>query len=370
MAETSFHQQVRVCKEHLRMQIARSEIPDGTRLDEIQIRRETHATVRAVRAALNELAGEGLIVRKRHVGTFVADRLPSTVVTVLPKLRSVGILSSRPHDAFVQDEFCAKVLRGIRLALQPPAQVTWFLHEAGMVMGLDDLPMVDLNAIKRACQGVIAVEAYGEAQLNEISSGGIPLVVVDFAPKQAAFDSAEGDYFQAGYLATRHLLELGHRRVAYVGEGPVAQSTDPTWQERLNGYLRAMVEAGLEGSNDLILDVRRNVTAIPKLLPAFDRQRKPSGYVVCSGGFAAPVVKILAEMGRRVPQDVSVSAADSALYYADGMIISQTRIDYEMLGRNAVRMLSARLACKAMMPMKYMLAVSFSPGQTTAICAR
>ncbi|MCW8131021.1 MAG: substrate-binding domain-containing protein [Planctomycetota bacterium] len=370
MSEADFLQQVRGCKEHLRMQIARAEFPEGTRLDEAQLRRETGATVRAVRAALSDLAREGLILRKRHVGTFVADRLPAANVTVLPKLRSVGLLSSRRQEVFISDGFCSKVLTGLRLALQPPAQVTWFLHEHGRTMGVDDLPLVDLDAIRRACQGVVAVEAYNASQLNELSRAGVPLVVVDFAPPLAAFDSVEVDHFQAGYLATRHLLELGHREIAYVGEGLVAQSTDPTWQARLNGYLRAMVEAGQAVSPAHVMDTQRNLRVVAERLPAFDARRRPSAYVLCTGGFADALVQVLADLGRAVPAQVSLAAADSAAYTAGGAVLSQARVDYEMLGRNAARVLAARLACKAMPPMRNLLPVLFAPGQTSAPCAK
>ncbi|MEM1445691.1 MAG: substrate-binding domain-containing protein [Planctomycetota bacterium] len=56
------------------------------------------------------------------------------------------------------------------------------------------------------------------------------------------------DEYQAGYAATRHLLELGHTRVA-VAHGPL---TEPAVAQRIAGYEDAMREAGL-ASNALVL---------------------------------------------------------------------------------------------------------------------
>jgi len=356
--------QVRSCKEHLRTLIARAELPEGAPLDEVELRRETGATVRAVRAALSELAREGVIVRKRHVGTFVAGHLPEASFPVLPKLRSVGILTSRGQGYFTSSEYGIGILRGIELALHPPTQVTFFTH-GERKMGLDDLPPVDVADLRRACQGVVAVEATHAGQLNEIARG-VPLVVVDFAPVSAAFDAVEIDHFQAGYLAARHLLALGHRRVAYIGEGPLPESSDPSWQHRLSGYIRALVEAGLPAGPELILDVRRNVPLVLSLLPEFHRRARPGAYVVATSGFVEPIMELLNSLGVTVPNQVSLAAADSSTKKAGPLEISQVRADYEMLGRQALRLLATRIACKPMPPVKIVQPVSFQPAQTSS----
>lgn len=343
--------------------IARAELPEGAPLDEVELRRETGATVRAVRAALSELAREGLIVRKRHVGTFVAGHLPEAHFPVLPKLRSVGILTSRGHGYFTSSEYGIEILRGMELALHQPAQITFFTH-GERNMGLDDLPPVDVAEMRRTCQGVVAVEATHAGQLNEIARG-VPLVVVDFAPAAASFDAVEIDHFQAGYLAARHLLALGHRRVAYIGEGPLPESTDPSWQQRLSGYIRALVEAGLPAKPEMILDIRRSVQLLQSLLPEFHRRAHPGAYVVANCGLVEPAMRVLSGLGVAVPNQVSLAAADSSKIKAGAMEISQVRADYEGLGRQALRLLAARMACKAMPPVKMVLPVSFQPAQTS-----
>ncbi|MCK6471024.1 MAG: substrate-binding domain-containing protein [Planctomycetes bacterium] len=366
MPAARFDDQVRACRERLRAMVARAELPEGARIDELQLRRESAASVRAVRAALADLAREGLIVRKRHVGTFVRGA-PADTPGVLLKVRSAGILSSLGRRAFAEHGFAHTVFTGVQLALHPPAQVAFFGHEETRAFSIDDLPTLDPDDVKRACQGLVAVEAYNAVQLNDLARSGVPLVAVDFAPPNAAFDAVEADHLAAGYLAAKHLIALGHRRIAYIGEGFVAESSDPTWQARLNGWARALLEAGREAAPRDVADAGRSEDRIAETLASFedaDPARKPTAYVLATGGWAAPAMRWLRARGRRVPEDVSLAAADSAVYEAEGLTVAQARIDYEMLGRNAVRLLAARLACRSMPPVKVTIPAAFAPGQT------
>ena len=61
-------------------------------------------------------------------------------------------------------------------------------------------------------------------------------------------DSVSMDNRRAGYLATRHLIELGHRRIGYISGATPTVSR----RERLAGYRQALGQAGLEAASDLI----------------------------------------------------------------------------------------------------------------------
>jgi LacI family transcriptional regulator len=76
-----------------------------------------------------------------------------------------------------------------------------------------------------------------------LQARGLPVVILGHgAPFCRAFATVETDDVQASYAATRHLLELGHKRIVYFC-GPQAA---PWAQERFEGYKRALREAGLE----------------------------------------------------------------------------------------------------------------------------
>jgi LacI family transcriptional regulator len=75
-----------------------------------------------------------------------------------------------------------------------------------------------------------------------------PLVFVDRAPVGLSADTFTDNDEAGGHLATRHLIEHGHRRIAYVGD-MLALSTEAN---RLAGYRRALAEAGIEQDDTLV----------------------------------------------------------------------------------------------------------------------
>ena len=81
-----------------------------------------------------------------------------------------------------------------------------------------------------------------ERVYEELAQSGTPVVVLGQPPPFCdRFPSAAGDDVAGAYEGTRHLLELGHRRIAFLA-GPVAA---PWARERWEGYRRALLEAGV-----------------------------------------------------------------------------------------------------------------------------
>ncbi len=95
----------------------------------------------------------------------------------------------------------------------------------------------------RRVDGLILVptapdQAYLETELRS----GWPVVCVDRIPKGASVDCVLADNRAAAANATRHLLEQGHRRIAFLGDA----ATLMTAQERLAGFREAMAGAGAQ----------------------------------------------------------------------------------------------------------------------------
>src|SRR6185503_3279135 len=90
----SLADQVKGIKDAMRARIFRGELTQGQRIDKNTVREEYKASVRAVHVALTGLAREGLLTRTPHVGTYVSSDLPTAVMTVLPRLHAVGLLSA------------------------------------------------------------------------------------------------------------------------------------------------------------------------------------------------------------------------------------------------------------------------------------
>ena len=165
------------------------------------------------------------------------------------------------------------------------------------------------DALARRPTGVIAVFSglTGE-QATRLHARGIPLVTVDPAAECPPGRPMVGaDNRMGGLEATRHLLALGHRRIAVITGPRNARSS----RARVAGYLDALAKAGL--------------TADPRLIRAGDFQvedgarhtrellrlaEPPTAVFACNDGEALGVYLAAAEAGVRIPEDLSVVGFD------------------------------------------------------------
>ena len=146
------------------------------------------------------------------------------------------------------------------------------------------------------------------AELRKLSRAKIPLVLID-PPREptAAIRSVGTTNWQGGLTATRHLIELGHRRIAVISGPADLWST----RARLEGYRAALAEAGLPADErlvcrgDLSPDGAREATAMLLDLPD-----PPTAVVAANDSQAFGVLQILGERGLRAPRDLSVIGFD------------------------------------------------------------
>jgi DNA-binding LacI/PurR family transcriptional regulator len=143
-------------------------------------------------------------------------------------------------------------------------------------------------------------------QLNDLAARKVPVVVWGGQLPQQLYCSVGGDNVAGGLQATRHLLRLGRRRVAFVGDARL-----PEVNLRQQGYRQALTEAGLQADPALELPVPFEIIAARSALDrlcasgaAFD------GVLACSDLLALQAVQALRATGRQVPGDVAVVGYD------------------------------------------------------------
>jgi DNA-binding LacI/PurR family transcriptional regulator len=161
----------------------------------------------------------------------------------------------------------------------------------------------------RGTSGVLSVlREPSAADLRRLSRAKIPLVLID-PPREptAGIRSVGTTNWQGGLSATRHLIELGHRRIAVICGLPDLWSS----QARLEGYRAALAEAGLTADERLVCrgklspEGARDVTAALLDLPD-----PPTAVVAGNDGQAFGVLQALGERGLHAPRDLSVIGFD------------------------------------------------------------
>jgi LacI family transcriptional regulator len=145
------------------------------------------------------------------------------------------------------------------------------------------------------------------------------------------------DNVEGGYLATRHLIDAGHRRIAHV-TGPRDLFTV---RERLEGYRRALAGAGISLDPTLLhfgaYDRRFGHAAAAALIA---QQEAPTAVFAASDYIVAGILDALRERGLSVPSDLSIVGFDD-MEFASLLMppITTLRQSAGELGRTAVTLL-------------------------------
>ena len=164
-------------------------------------------------------------------------------------------------------------------------------------------------AVFRGTHGALSVlHLPSGAEVARLAEAGIPVVVIDPAEEPGpGLRSVGTTNWRGGLSAARHLIELGHRRIAAIAGPPELWSS----QARLDGYRAAMQEAGLPVDKAL---VRHDTFTVPgglaqaRLLLAL--ADPPTGIVAGNDAQAFGVLQALSELRLRAPDDVSVVGFD------------------------------------------------------------
>jgi LacI family repressor for deo operon, udp, cdd, tsx, nupC, and nupG len=170
----------------------------------------------------------------------------------------------------------------------------------------------------------------------------LPVVIALEVIENTSFPHVQIDNVAAAREAVRHLIGLGHRRIAHIS-GPVPEIMS---LRRRDGYREAMAEAGLaipagyEPRGDYLLhtgqDACRALFALPE---------PPTAIFVANDEMAFGAIHELRRLGRDVPEDVSVVGFDdlylSEAFYPPLTTVNQPRAD---IGREAMTMLLGMLS--------------------------
>ncbi len=170
---------------------------------------------------------------------------------------------------------------------------------------------------------------------------GFPLVLVNNAPERLQADTIVIDNFVAGYKATRHILDQGHRRIATIA-GP--QHT-LTGRERLRGVVEALAERDLQLEERYLRfggflqdEAHRACDALLAL------DEPPTAIFAANNHMVVGTMLSIARHGRACPDDISVAGVDD-FRWAEAFRprLTTIRQPVEAMGAEAVRLVLQRI---------------------------
>jgi len=196
--------------------------------------------------------------------------------------------------------------------------------------------------LQKQVDGVLLVPAGSSSEtITFIQERGTPLVVLDRRVPGVLVDTVRCDSLPGAYEVTRHLIELGHRRIAMLS-GPLEISTSA---DRAAGYRRAMQEAGIAIDPQWLrygmFTQRSGYELARDILPLTPR---PTAVFAGNNFIAIGAYTALREAGLRIPQDISLVTFDDlpAPLVLEPFLTTVDQPAYEM-GYQATQLLLAYL---------------------------
>ena len=274
---------------------------------------------------------------RQHVGE-VAARLGYS-----PHGAARSLITSRTSTIGVllpdlYGEFFSEVIRGIEQTAQHHG------YHLLVSSSHDGRPALEaaLRSMRGRVDGLIVMWPEMDADIAVRNlPAGFPVVLLNSPASAGAFDVITIANFDGARAMVRHLLELGHKRIAIIkgAEGNVDAA------ERLRGYRAALAEGGVVASPELEVagdfNEESGFRATTELMLC---EARPSAIFAANDAMAVGALSALRESGLRVPDDVALAGFDDIpmARYMDPPL-SSVHVDISALGEHATRRLLAAM---------------------------
>jgi DNA-binding LacI/PurR family transcriptional regulator len=250
---------------------------------------------------------------------------------VMGQSRTVGVVVTT-----IADPFIAEVVQGI--------ESTAYEHGYTVILASSnsdssrELATVEMLRSKRVDSVIVTASRVGALYQDHLERIGVPVVVINNHSEQSGryLFSVTVDNEHGGDLATRHLIELGHGRIAYVS-GPANHSSNTG---RLAGYHQALTQAGLPFDAALVVPGNGRVDSGEQAWPLLAALAERPTAVFCYNDMTAiGLLRSVRAAGLAVPRDLSIVGFDDISFasFVSPALTTVAQPQFEM-GQQAMQM--------------------------------
>ena len=197
----------------------------------------------------------------------------------------------------------------------------------------------NINAVmNRHVDGVVVIGRHSKELIDKLNEKVSNIIYAGLArPAADTYDSVICDRYSIGYTAGKYLLDLGHKKIAYIGE------TDN--EITFDGFQTALHEYGISITSGMIEECTASMENGFKAMKAIINKRERPTAVFCMNDYIAiGAMRALHENGLRCPQDISIIGIDdieAAAFTTPGLTTIHTPM--RELGEIAAKLLIDRI---------------------------
>lgn len=241
---------------------------------------------------------------------------------------------------------------GDRLMLQNPfysevlGSIEYYARQQGyhiLISATDANESYLTLAKQRNLDGIIVIGMYPSEFYQQMKKTKIPIVLIDSYCNDYYYHNIRIDDAYGSYLATRYVLQCGHREIAFfVGQ----LHENGVMKKRLAGYQKALNEFSVQYRTEYVFEGQIDYKSGIQMAETMLRQKLPATAIVAAADILAiGAMKGIYELGYRVPNDVSVVGFDDlelSRYLTPGLTTIKQQISLK--GERAVELLLKHIA--------------------------
>lgn len=271
--------------------------------------------------------------RANGVARSLSRGRTQTIGVIVPRLDSsfCGQIAQGIEDACIEANFHVLLAHTMHRPEVESRQIELLLEHRvdGLIRVVDEWTIAELPR-----------------SVEELVAEQVPCVLIDDRSRAGRVDCIVSDDVQGARLAVRHLLDLGHRRIAHVGAG----DRTSTARDRAAGYREALGEAGIEVDEDLIVGRSFSMHSTAESVKSLCALSDPPTALFCANDrLAADTIQAFEEWGLGVPEDRAV-VGYADMEFAHYLRLTSVHQHSERMGRLAVERLLRRIADSELAP--------------------
>lgn len=340
---------------------------------EMQLAQQHQVSRITSKRALNLLASQGLAVRKRGLGTFVAEKQPQQ-----PQAHNEPAKDTTPRIGLIMEDLGESYALGLFYELDRQAAALGFQLCPGVSYGDQRRERTVLRQLRELnIQGLIVMPAHGtyyDTDLLRLVLDHFPVALIDRALNGIPAPCVCSDHQQGARLITDHLVAKGHRDIVYITTS-LASAT--SLEERYTGYEKAMQQHNLTPHRPLVMPELFRFgpadasTAIAQqqgrdFLKSWLTENPQVTALIGSEYGVAHLARACAlELNKAIPQDLAIACFDEKYGYLGEYQFTHIRQDEAGIARQALDILSRMMAGENLRRQVRQVPVQLLEGEST-----
>lgn len=317
----------------------------------------SHTTVRR---AIGELVKKGLLHKKHGKGIYVVN-------STLEENKNIGVLIFNTQS--ITGPYFSRIIRGAEAAGDRLGYNIQLYPTNGKSLWEEKNSLLRHLILAGKVKGLLLVAPLPEQDVTFLLEQTVPLVAVN-EYKRARCNCVVADFRQSAYELTRHLLQLGHKRIGLLirpfetREHSHVRVSD----EMLAGYKDALASSGMSFDEDMIaeslFDEEEAKERTRKLL---ELSTPPTAIVAAGNIFLTSVMKVAEERDLKVSEDISVVGLVEEGFDPSLTVMS---VPTTRLGEVAIHCIIRMIKGERLAESKVLLPCTFSQGQSSGSAHR